>query len=408
MGQQEIIAELTAKVKEQDEFLKNITEGALSYATIIGHDETFQVIATAQNNYQRVNKFKGGGKVGDLVVIVPMTGQILQISSQDFGTATAAVSRVHGRMVEVDSEGSSRLVVMGEKLKAAKKNDLVLLDHTKSVALRVVEPVKPEPPQFQRVRWDEIAGCSEAKAELQDMILSISGGDKYFEAYGMKAPKGFMLYGPPGNGKTLLSKAVATALDGGFVYMGATELLNMYVGETESRIRGLFQQARAFKASTGRPSVIALDEADALLGKRGTGISSDTNKTIVPAFLTEMDGLADSGAIVMLMTNRPDTLDEAAIRDGRIDRKIHIGLPNPQDQRDILELGLRGAKLQDKLCDCIDAGMGAIGEHKPSGATLVAATHKARQLAARRDRSKGGKVMGLLADDLAEGIRQGL
>ena len=157
-------------------------------------------------------------------------------------------------------------------------------------------------------------------------------------------------------GKTMLAKAAASSLaklhgkhsvNSGFIYVKGPEILRKYVGESEALIRGLFDRARKHKAKHGYPAFMFIDEADAILRKRGTGISSDVENTIVPAFLAEMDGLAESDCIVGLATNRPDTLENAITRDGRIDRKIMVPRPDYATAKDIFRLHLKGIPLVD-------------------------------------------------------------
>src|SRR5208283_4208865 len=157
-----------------------------------------------------------------------------------------------------------------------------------------------------------------------------------FAHYNKKPPKGLLLYGPPGCGKTLVGKATtnslanifgAKAISSGFIYVKGPEILNMYVGESGRRIREIFQRGRKHFDKYKFPAVIFIDEAEAVLSERGTSRSSDVDKTIVPMFLSEMDGLDENHAIVMLATNRPKMLDPAVVREGRVDRHIKVSRP---------------------------------------------------------------------------------
>ncbi len=147
-------------------------------------------------------------------------------------------------------------------------------------------------------------------------------------------------------GKTMLGKAAATAISelcgvdkSGFLYIKGPEVLDPYVGVSEATVRKIFIKAKEHKLAHGSPAVVFVDEADAILGKRGMH-HSFMEKTIVPAFLTEMDGMEESGALIILATNRPDTLDPAVVRDGRIDRKVAVSRPDRHDSRDIFKLYL--------------------------------------------------------------------
>jgi proteasome-associated ATPase len=155
----------------------------------------------------------------------------------------------------------------------------------------------------------------------------------------------------------LLVKATTTAvgdafgseaISSGFIYIKGPELLSKYVGVAEERIAGLFRRTREHKAKHGFPCVLFIDEAEAILSKRGTGISSDINNTIVPAFLSEMDGLEETGAVIILATNRSDILDPAVVQEGRIDRKIHVGRPDAKSALDIFNVHMRNIPLGPK------------------------------------------------------------
>jgi proteasome-associated ATPase len=176
-----------------------------------------------------------------------------------------------------------------------------------------------------------------------------------FAYYGKKQIKGILLSGPPGCGKTMLGKAAANSLANiygkensrtGFLYVKGPEILNQYVGQTEQTIRDMFDDARRHKEENGYPAIIFLDEADAILAARGTR-NVGIGNTIVPMFLTEMDGLEESGAIVIIATNRPDVLDPAVVRDGRIDRKVSVIRPNKENAAAILQMNLKKIPIEE-------------------------------------------------------------
>lgn len=213
------------------------------------------------------------------------------------------------------------------------------------------------------VSWDDIGGLEEEKKKMQECIENPIIHKELYKAYNQKLPKGVLLFGPPGNGKTMLGKAAATSLAAlnksernGFIYVKGPEILSKWVGEAEEKIRGIFNQAREFFKETGTQAIIFIDEAESILAKRGSTRSSDVDKTIVPQFLAEMDGLEESGAIVILTTNRADILDSAVIREGRIDQKIYIGNPDEFTCRAIMSLHLKNVPCKEKnLVDiCIE------------------------------------------------------
>jgi proteasome-associated ATPase len=213
----------------------------------------------------------------------------------------------------------------------------------------------------------------------------------------------------------------------GFIYVKAAEVLNRFVGASEAAIRGLFARARAHKEKTGNPAVIFIDEADALLGSReGHGLTMAITQTVVPMFLAEMDGLEDSGAFVILSTNRPDSLDPAILRDGRMDVHVHIDRPDIESTNKIFARALRGRKLmassQDDLVAnavrMLHSDSASLYElHFQSGGTelvrlrdglsgaMIAGIVKAAAGAAiRRDRVSG-EITGITGDDIEQAIR---
>ena len=199
------------------------------------------------------------------------------------------------------------------------------------------------------VKYEDIGGLGKQIEQIRDAVeLPFLQKDLYKE-YQLKAPKGILLYGPPGCGKTLIAKAVANSLakkvsektgnDSGksyFLNIKGPELLNKYVGETERHIRLIFQRARD-KASEGMPVIVFFDEMDSLFKTRGSGVSSDVENTIVPQLLSEIDGVEGlENVIVIGASNREDMIDPAILRPGRLDVKIKIERPDAQGASEIL------------------------------------------------------------------------
>jgi proteasome-associated ATPase len=197
------------------------------------------------------------------------------------------------------------------------------------------------------VSYSHIGGLAEAIGQIRDAIELPHIYPEYFREHHLIPPKGILLYGPPGCGKTLIAKAVANSLaksiqektgekgESYFLNIKGPELLNKYVGETEQAIRDLFARARN-QASYRTPVVIFFDEMDAMFRIRGSGISSDLEATIVPQFLSELDGLQSLENVVVIgATNREDLIDPAILRPGRLDRKIRIPRPDRQAAAEI-------------------------------------------------------------------------
>ena len=296
-------------------------------------------------------------KAGDVVKLSSESMQIVGLATIVPTGETVVVRRVLDDIqLEVDSDGSSKIINIGV-LDGVEKGDKLIIDSTGSVALRNLGKSDERyiVTHDTKVSWDDIGGLEEAKKTMIEAVeLPLTHSDLY-SFYGKKPVKGVLLYGPPGCGKTMLGKATATALaklhgvDGseGYFYVKGPEILDKFVGVAESNIRQIFERARKFRDTHGYPAVVFIDEADAIMGKRGTGISSDIERTIVPMFLTEMDGLDESGAIVILATNRPDVLDPAIVRDGRIDRKVKVTRPTQASATEIFKLNLRNVPLNN-------------------------------------------------------------
>tara|TARA_B100001063_G_scaffold228863_1_gene240566 strand:+ start:1668 stop:3134 length:1467 start_codon:yes stop_codon:yes gene_type:complete len=186
------------------------------------------------------------------------------------------------------------------------------------------------------VTFKDIAGISEIKEELEEVVDFLNEPNKYLK-YGVKLPKGVLLIGPPGVGKTLIARAVAGEADVPFFYQSGASFVQIYVGMGAKKVRELFA-----KAKQRAPAIIFIDEIDAV-GKKRSGTSNDERESTLNELLTQMDGFeGDSGVMVIAATNKVEVLDEALLRAGRFDRRLHVGLPNIEDREKILELYLDG------------------------------------------------------------------
>jgi ATP-dependent metalloprotease FtsH len=186
------------------------------------------------------------------------------------------------------------------------------------------------------VTFKDIAGIKEIKEELEEIVDFLNEPKKYLK-YGVKLPKGVLLVGPPGVGKTLIARAVAGEADVPFFYQSGASFVHIYVGMGAKKVRELFA-----KAKQSAPAIIFIDEIDAV-GKMRSGKSNDERESTLNELLTQMDGFdGDSGVIVIAATNKIEVLDDALLRAGRFDRRVHVGLPNIEDRKRILELYLSG------------------------------------------------------------------
>ena len=184
-------------------------------------------------------------------------------------------------------------------------------------------------------KFEDVAGCDEEKAELAELVDFLKNGEKYTEL-GARIPKGVLLVGPPGTGKTFLAKAVAGEAGVPFLSISGSDFVEMYVGVGASRVRDLFEQAK--KKS---PCIVFIDEIDAVGRHRGTGMGggNDEREQTLNQLLVEMDGFgSNTGVIVIAATNRPDVLDPALLRPGRFDRQITVNRPDAQGREDILKV----------------------------------------------------------------------
>lgn len=232
-----------------------------------------------------------------------------------------------------------------------------------------------------RVTFKDVAGQTEAKQEVQEIVEFLKQPQKYTELGG-KIPKGALLVGPPGTGKTLLAKAVAGEADVPFFSMSGSDFVEMFVGVGASRVRDLFRQAKEKS-----PCIIFIDEIDAVGRARGKNPNmggNDERENTLNQLLTEMDGFGtNSGVIILAATNRADILDKALLRAGRFDRQIHVDLPDLNERKAVFGVHIRPLKLDDS----VDLDLLARQTPGFSGADIANVCNEAALIAARHNKS---------------------
>ena len=244
------------------------------------------------------------------------------------------------------------------------------LDFSKSKARRIDD---------SKVRFKDVAGCDEEKAEMMELVDYLKNPKKYTRC-GAKLPKGFLLVGPPGTGKTLLAKAVAGEVGVPFFSISGSDFVEMFVGAGAGRVRDLFKTAKQ-----NAPCVIFIDEIDAVGRQRGAGLGggNDEREQTLNQLLVELDGFEEnSGIIVIAATNRADVLDPALLRAGRFDRQITVNLPNKEGREAIFKVHARNKKIDPS----IDFGQLAKRTVGFSGADIANILNEAAILAVRGNR----------------------
>jgi len=295
---------------------------------------------------------------------VMLNGAFNVVGSRDFdcrGEVVKVKETLDQRRVLISLRADEeRVVEVSEQVKVSdlKFGDAVLLNRVSGILMEKLPKYEIEDLMLEEVpdiSFNEIGGQDEQIENIRDAIETPYLYPEEYKEFNLSPPKGILLYGPPGCGKTMMASAIANNLakrirektgredvKGYFINVKGPELLNKYVGETERKIREVFQKARD-KSKEGVPVVIFFDEMDSLFRSRGMGISSDMESTVVPTFLAEIDGIEGLRDVIVIgASNRQDLLDPAVLRPGRLDIKIKVARPETEeDARDIFSKYLR-------------------------------------------------------------------
>ena len=270
------------------------------------------------------------------------------------------------------------LNVMGNKIDLivtsfAPSGDAVLMTSTTEV--KVSDKPAANKGDVPKVSYDDIGGLGDAVRKIREMVELPLRHPELFKRLGVEAPKGVLLHGPPGTGKTMLAKAVAGETSSNFISIGGPEIVSKFYGESEGKLREIFKDAEE-----NAPSIIFIDEIDSIAPKRDE-VNGEEERRIVAQLLSLMDGLNSRGKVVVIgATNRPNSIDEALRRPGRFDREIEIGIPDRDGRLEILEIHTRGMPLADD----VDLKWLAHKTHGYAGADLSALTKEAAMAALRR------------------------
>lgn len=350
-----------------------------------------------------MDELNGGGKV----VVIGVTNELknidlslrrpgrfdleVEIGIPDiegrFDILMKQMSKIEERLKKIDTQeikeiaskthgyvGSDLLSLVRESVMKAINRHLEASDHnTKDVGVRYedfqlsMKDIRPSAMkeiilEMPKVRWSDIGGQEVLKRKLHEMVeLPLKEADR-FERFGIKAPKGLLLYGPPGCSKTMTAKALATESGLNFLAIKGPEIFDKYVGESERKIRDIFNKARA-----SSPSIIFIDEIDAIAVDREGSESTNVSKQVLNTMLNELDGVEElNGVILVGATNRPASIDAALLRPGRLDRHVYVGPPDYEARYEILykntaKFGISDDVRETLLLDLVEKTSGCSG-----------------------------------------------
>jgi len=362
---QQMAEQYSLKIKTLEEAIEKLKSPAHRIGTILGQSENGLVrIVSGGTEYQAAVvpelMQEEGLKTGDQVALnegfvaiaklpLPIQGPIARISGKLQG----------GQWLVQTATGNAETIVLSHAdldPSSLKESEEVFLDTNQRVILGKIPKRESQTlieDDFKKVAWSQVGGQEKVKKEIQKVLEYPLLHEEILKQMDYQVPKGFLFYGPPGCGKTLVGKAILTEvisklseqenseLQGRFIHVKGPEILNMWLGESERKIREIFKKARDYKEK-GQIPFIFIDEAESILGIRQAWRGSNISNTVVPMFCAEMDGIQSlRDTVVILATNRPDLIDPAIVRPGRIDRKIKVQRPDREECKQILRIYLK-------------------------------------------------------------------
>ncbi|AIY89986.1 CDC48 family AAA ATPase [Geoglobus acetivorans] len=245
---------------------------------------------------------------------------------------------IKGQRIRVEVFGH----VLTFVITVTKPSGVVIVGRGTQVELRE-KPAEEEKRQVPNITYEDIGGLKRELRLVREMIELPLKHPELFQRLGIEPPKGVLLYGPPGTGKTLMAKAVANEVDAHFISLSGPEIMSKYYGESEQRLREIFEEAKE-----NAPSIIFIDEIDSIAPKREE-VTGEVERRVVAQLLTLMDGLETRGQVIVIgATNRPDAVDPALRRPGRFDREIEIGVPDKEGRKEILQIHTRGMPIEPR------------------------------------------------------------
>ncbi len=345
-------------------------------------DSVISIDATTRSNAgvrldELVTIRKASTAAAEKVVFAPTTGNVLK------GIEGYLHRELQGRAFSLDDK--IRLEYMGNLFEynvvsIMPKQDSVFIDQSTVIEITSTSVISEEASAgyklIPKIAYEDIGGLDDTIQRLREMVELPMRYPELFQRLGVEPPKGVLLYGPPGTGKTLLAKAVASETKSHFIDVSGPEVMSVYHGGSEKRIREIFKEAEEKS-----PSILFIDEIDSISPKRDEKSSGEMERRVVAQMLALMDGLESRGEIIVIgATNRPNAIDPALRRPGRFDREIEIGIPNKNGRLSILEIHTRSMP----LADTVNIEDLATRTHGFVGADLLSLTKEAGMHAIRR------------------------